>query len=388
MRSGKYANDWLPSLADLAEVRYDRGQVLQLLSRFDDAMAEAERAQALAARAGDRELVLQCLAKKSHLCYQTGKLDRGLELAAVVRSQPEAQRYPRHLAQALNAKGNIHLRRCQFEEGAAAFTEARALYDGMGDRLSAALVEHNLANIANIKGACARALEHYRRVLALFREFNDRFRIAHVLASMSQVQWSLGDAAGARISLTESLRIRQAIHDYNGLSSCWLNMANIENESGNPAEGLRDIELGRAIALEHALKDPQRWAVIYGKRAETLQRLGRLDEAVADLRELVRIAEANGFREFIAESYSLMGQIAAQQGDGAGGLELIDKGVALAREHCLDWQLYNGLQGRADCLASLGRADEARGALSECLEMAQRLELDPGPVRKRLAALP
>lgn len=387
MRSGPFTKEWKPTLADLAEVRYNRGQANQLLSRFDEAMRDADRAQSLAERAGDAELALQCLAKKSHLCYQTGRLDRGLELAAEVRSRPDAHRYPRHLAQALNAKGNIHLRRCQFEEGEAAFTEARGLYEGLGDRLSAALVDHNLANISNTKGACAQALERYRPVLAVFREFNDRFRTAHVLSSMSQVQWSLGEAAGGRASLLESIRIRQAIHDYNGLSSCWLNMANIENESGNPEEGLRDIELGRRIALDHGLQDPQRWAVIYGKRAETYQRLGRLDEAVTDLRRLVEIAEANGYREFLAEGYTLLGLIAIEQGRSEPGLTLIEQGLALARAHGLDWQLYNGLMGKAEAFDKLGRTAEAREAYEECIVLAGRLELDAAPIQRKMDSL-
>ncbi|WP_316042246.1 LuxR C-terminal-related transcriptional regulator [Nocardiopsis sp. CNR-923] len=124
-------------------------------------------------------------------------------------------------------------------------------------------------------------------------------------------------------------------------------------------------ELGRDGALED-LGDafmvippghPRR-AAIGATFAATLMMRGHADEARRSAARALSLARVLGDRRSEADALITLGTL-AQSRDGGQGLELLDQGVALAREHGFVTVELRGLVNRGGALQHLGRVEEA-----------------------------
>ncbi|MCB9676344.1 MAG: tetratricopeptide repeat protein [Alphaproteobacteria bacterium] len=183
----------------------------------------------------------------------------------------------------------------------------------------------NLATVAAMQGAPARAAALRSRAIAIFREIGDQHALQSSLANLASDHQLARDLDKARAAYDE------------------------------------------CVALAEQLGEPQRAAMAMGNWASVLANTGDLDGAERLYAESRRLREEAGDDDFAVLDGNL-GWLAYTRGDLEGALAHIDRSLAAhdgKRPH------YEGLArcSRGRVLRLLGRADEARADVLAGLEL-------------------
>ena len=275
----EYYGRLLPLLHDpkeQAEIHVKRGDVLELIGRYD----EAEREYRLALDSARDEMALKASAQ-----FALGKLNRmhgnyksALDWLAQAKAARIALEDSTGLAQVLIETGYVLYRKGEYMQaralsnealtlarkigdtwsiaealnnlGSAAmyqgdYAEAQALYEEsllykreMGNKPGVASLLNNLGNLAQKQGDYAAARGFYDEGLVLSREMGEKGGVATKLFNLGVVAWYLGNPAAARALWEESLAMSQDIGDKHIMALClgYLGMSRLILSQGAPAE--------------------------------------------------------------------------------------------------------------------------------------------------------
>ena len=198
----------LPLITDDKEkhpIHLKRGEVLQLIGKFDDAENDYRAAF---------DFAKDDMALKAGAQYALGKLNRQrgdyepalewLEQAKEARTTLEDKS---GLAQVLIETGMVLYRKGEDEQARQTLNEGLTLALEVGDRLSEARALNNLGNVDNDQHEYAMAHEFYKKSLAIKREIGDKLGIAATLRNLGLVALRQNDFATARKMCEECLKI-------------------------------------------------------------------------------------------------------------------------------------------------------------------------------------
>lgn len=275
-----------------------------LLARIDSLhvnhhVAEAESlvvpllAQARAA--GDSALVLPLASKLGRLRASYGRpqegeplLQEAVDLAAALGDTLARCDALRWLALASDQQGNHAAART-------ALHELRALAVASGDSYHQAWSLVGLAYAAGRDGDYAQAEADYRRASELFHDLGASQPEAWALNGLGAVISKAGrlDEAEAVFRRAENLA---ASVNYTAVEALVANnLGDLEFAVGDP--GLALVHFRRARELQTALAQRQDAVISGANMVDCLVELGRLDEAEAQLDELLRVCRDGGFRD-------------------------------------------------------------------------------------------
>lgn len=360
--------------------------VCKLLARYQDSGDRLERAARMAESSGDLLRGYRVASEKAALCYTRGLLDEGLELARRV-IEAGYGKTGEHQASALNTAGNIHLRRCQFEQAEALFTRALEHYRGQGKEISVGIILNNRGNISNVRGDYAKALQLYGEALGIFERHGDTFRTAHVLHSTSQILLSQHQYTQAKANLLRSLDLRLRIEDHRGVVNSLLVMVGLETDlkDFNAArEHLRQVD----ETLEaHGMGEFHMIAYRHGTAGILHFNAGDLDEAEECFLKLIGISENKCFAEFLAGGWNWLGKTRVYRDRTPVGLDDIRKGIGLAEAGQLPYEAKNGWGYLAECLLILGDREGAARAADRYKDAALKQGLPEHEVERSVRGL-
>jgi signal transduction histidine kinase len=129
----------------------------------------------------------------------------------------------------------------------------------------------------------------------------DQARIAYVLNGTANNHLAERDYPGARALYTRALAIREKIGDRVGAADSSTNLGTVDLLTGDPTSALAAYQ--KALAIYKSINQPRRIARGHRRVAAALRRLGRLDEAIAELRVALAIAEPLGSAPVLGEIY-------------------------------------------------------------------------------------
>jgi class 3 adenylate cyclase/tetratricopeptide (TPR) repeat protein len=394
------------------EVHQRRSRLWIVLSRYPEAIAEAEKIVALARAAGDRRAEGEAVADLGFAHYATLA---GEHVPEAKRCAEESQRIAREtgddhiLARALNLlgtvdtiDGNLVGAEEKFQESIS-IAERRALPDLLAPNLTL------MVAAANWQGDFGRALELAARAEPLAREAHDHFHeflavafrcVAHVargeyVQALAVIEDGLATARERNIAfnigrLTNSLGwLYQELGDFRRAAECdgeavdlgqRHRVPNVEISSiinlgadhvalGAPQKTLALLEdtVGR---IENAFGAHRwRWAIrVVVPLAEALRAVGEPGRALPHVERGLARARATNSRKYIARLLALRAEIALEQGDAhsaeADATEALGVARALAYP-TLTWQASH-LVGRI--FAAQGRMEEALTAARLAVE--------------------
>lgn len=220
--------------------------------------------------------------------------------------------------------GGVLFRHGRYQEALAALAAAQPVLEATGAVADLGTAHKILGNVYHFTGDHARAREHYTRSLELRRRLDDRGGSGQVLNNLGNIAWSLGDFAEARGYYQQYLEIMQHLGHPGGTATALVNLGSVALYQGELAAALdyndRSLQAARQIDRVEGI------ALAYNGRGETLEALGRLDEAAAAHRQARDLGEeiANGY---IAGRAALgLARCALAAGDPAGS--------RAALEHC------------------------------------------------------
>jgi ATP/maltotriose-dependent transcriptional regulator MalT len=183
--------------------------------------------------------------------------------------------------------------------------------------------------------------------LSLYRKLEDQPGIAFSVYLLGFVAWTRGNTATARSLLTESLALARAVDDEQRAAWSVFVQGLLESSQGEYTLARSLFEESLAIhrrlqnkrGIAHALSQLSQVLIVSQRDQEKVPFL--LEECLAVSREI-------GFKEGIAASFWLSGQVALGQGDLVTARTLAEKSVVLYKE-------MGHRHGTAESLSALGK---------------------------------
>lgn len=370
----------------LMDLLVNSSLVCKILARYQESGDRLERAARVAESSGDLLRGYRVAAERAALCYIRGRLDEGLQLARRVIGAEGCQAGESR-ASCLNTEGNIHLRRCEFEQAEDSFRRALELYQGTGRELSVGITLNNLGNIHNIRGESQGALELYHRALEIFQRFGDSFRTAHVLHAICQMQQYQRDFAQARSYQMRSLELRHRMQDYRGIVNGLLVLAVIETDLLNYEAALERLLEADALIETHGLREPHILAFRHGTAGTLYFDTGEFDKAETCFIELIEISRGMGSVEFLSGGHNWLGKTRVTRDKSELGLADIRQGLEIAAARGLTVQEQDGWNFMALCCRLLGKKEESLRAAERYAEISRRMGVPEDSLRENLRIL-
>jgi tetratricopeptide (TPR) repeat protein len=301
-----------------------RGQALELIGRYDDAIANSEEMLAEAVAAGDEAMQLGA---NSYIAM--------LYATATPKFDPERGRR-------LSEENVVMARR-------------------IGDRAAEARALWSIV-VANVYGGgdAGRAVEAGDASLAIARELGDREQLAFTLNDVSRAYMAQGDFATAAERLAEARRLWEELDNRPMLAENLTVGSGMHLFDGDTAAALTDAR--EAIAVSESIGNAwgQSHALMTVYRVE-LDR-GEVGAAIASMRRCHELGEEGGFAYAAIATAAELARVRASLGDGDGALSLAEEAIAIASER-VPPAVSIALVSQAVALTALGRYDEAHAPL-------------------------
>jgi tetratricopeptide (TPR) repeat protein/tRNA A-37 threonylcarbamoyl transferase component Bud32 len=247
-----------------------------------------------------------------------------------------------------------------------AASPAQQLARDARDPLLEAEVLRLRAAIARLIGNAEDSLRLVEQALALCdRTATDTGRAASpilvaratILDQRGAALWYIGRLEAAIESYAEALVIYRALGMGRQEARALNNMGMVFSALGEYEEALAHYK--SALKLDQALGDRSHIAQELGNIGQCYSDLGDVDRAESYLGKALKLAEQTGNLAAAAEAAVSLGQAKLQRGDARAGLDLFERGLALATENRDRYQEVRALQYIALAHLTLGNPAEA-----------------------------
>ena len=325
---------WTEAIAHLYP---GRGRVLELASRYDEAVANYEEMAAVATDAGDRGGVL------------------GAEMAlTTIRATPTPM--------------------FDLTKGRELAERTIALARELGDRSAESKALWNLMILDVFGGGDVdEAVEVGERSLEIARELDAREQIAFTLNDLWRPYASVGDVAAARASLEEARPIWREMGNLPMLCENLIGTAALRALSGQPEEALALYEEAFSISEEIGNPWGQAHSLFNAYLVDVEQ--GNLGRALTRMRACIQYSEEAGFLIPQSATRGDLGVLYARLGQIERGTEFAERGLEIARDQT-PLAVPMVMVSRAEILFLAGEPDRAEQVIDEA-----DLGRLPGPVR-------
>lgn len=369
-----------------------RRQVPQLLRRISDHVAVLYAAVVEALEMQERGEGLgtvRALLKGGEREESTSRFGQASAWYEVALELSEGLRERQAEIETLLRLGRVSMHLGRYEEGGRYHQRAFVLAEAEFDPSATILAAQGLGEIALAQGAYGGAESWYARGLSLAEAASDAPRVAQLHRRLGDVARRKGDLESARARLRQAREILARLADWKELARTW------------NGEGQLEVELARyedaRVAYRKALEalgrmeegDPSLEASIRADLADLYVRMDRFLEAEDELRRAEETAIAHNLARRLIRVYSLMGKLAARQGDETGFV-FFEKALELCRASgeapLLEGQVYFEYGAFR---AQLGEREEARAHLERARQILEPLGDVPelGQVRIELERL-
>lgn len=332
-----------PSPAYEAAARVLQSHTLEAKSDYPGALAEARRAERLAAGVDDDAL-------RADAAYQAGFVEWRMGNYAAAREKAEA---------------------------------ARRLQAPRGDSTALARTMNLIGGIHFSESANDAALESYLGALRMSEAIGDEPSAARALNNIGLVYWDVGRNEEALTSLNRALAIHERLGPKANLRNTLSNVGLVLIELKRHREGLAYLE--RVLAMDLEAGDLYGQAKVFSNLGSAVGELGEWDRAARYHEQALALRTQIGDKEGIARSSVSLGLVWIRQGKARAAIPLFEQATALASS-------INDLRDEADGYGALSKALEAGGDHARALSAFQRFhdlqtKLDAGESRRRVAEL-
>jgi class 3 adenylate cyclase/tetratricopeptide (TPR) repeat protein len=303
-----------------------RGDALELLGRYDDAIANYEEMRATAATKGDKAM---------ELAANTA--------IALLYSTPTPKFDP--------------------DRGRRLSEENVAMARRLGDRRAEARALWNIV-VANVYGGGdpVRAVEAGEESLALARELEDRGQLAFTLNDVSRAHMANGDFATAATRLEEARALWEELDNRPMLSENLTVRSSMALLKGNHVTALTDARTALSISESIGNDWGQSHALISVYRAQL--DIGEVGEAMASMERCLELGERGGFTFAGVVTRADQARAYAYLGNCERALPLAEQALEIAHER-LPPAVSLAHIARAEVFMAQGNSSAAGAALDE-----------------------
>jgi len=312
----EYYGSLLPLLMDDKEktqIHLKRGEVLELIGKFDD--AESDYRFALDSAKDDMALKASAQFALGKLNCQRGVYEPALDWLGQVKETYLQLEDGTGLAQVLIEMGYAFWRTGENGQAREASNEALALAREAEDKLNIARALTGLGQVAMEQGDFTAARALHEEGLVLHREIGDKAGISISLNNLGWVAISQGNYTAARKLHEESLMLKREMGDKNGIAISLTSLGNVAHLLGDHAaaralyeEGLMlSREMGTKFGIAAAMNNLGRVAIAQGDYITAralLEESQTLDREMGDKGSLAISLFNLGFGAYVQNDYS------------------------------------------------------------------------------------
>ena len=332
-----------PSPALEAAAHVLQSHALEARSDYPAALAEARRADSLAAGVADDGV-------RADAAYQVGFVEWRMGNYAAARAKAEA---------------------------------ARSLQAPHGDSTAHARTLNLIGGIHFSESANDAALESYLGALRMSEAIRDEPSAARALNNIGLVYWDLGRNEEALAALNRALAIHERLGPQVNLRNTLSNVGLVLLELKRHREGVTYLE--RVLAMDREAGDLYGQAKVFSNLGSAADDLGEWDRAAGYHEQALALRKQIGDKEGIARSSISLGLVWIRQGKAKAAIPLFEQATALAAS-------IKDLRDEADGNAALSKALEAGGDHAGALSAYTRFHelqttLEAGESRRRVTEL-
>jgi len=307
-----YANDaaleyygaLLPLLTDAneqAQIHLNRGQVLELMGKWED--AESDYRATLDSAKEDIAMKANAQVALAKMNRLRGKSESALDWLAQAKAARTIMEDSAGLAQVLIETGILFLRKAEYEQARESLSAGLPLARKAGDKFNTARALNNLGNVIADQGDAGTARAFYEEGLALRREIGDKVGIAGSLNNLGIMAITRGDYTVARAYYEESLALVREIGDKLGITSVLNNLGGVSHEQGDSTAARAFFE--ESLALKREMDDKRGIALSLNNLGTLLQTQGDYVTARSLLEECLKLCKE--IEDKSTRAYALLG---------------------------------------------------------------------------------
>lgn len=214
----------------------------------------------------------------------------------------------------------------EYPESIATFQQVIALAQRCGESSYVARGEIGIGVVYVQSRQWDLAYPHFERVESLVRTLGDRELLASFLNNLGNCLQGRREFERAEAAHREALELRRAAGNLRGEGDSLLNLGSLATEKGDFAAGLAQgreaIAIYERLAAKRPLVNARTWTAL------ALQKLGRTDEALAQLGLALATAETLGSQALLEKVHRGLAAAHEARGDYQAALESLRRSVA------------------------------------------------------------
>lgn len=261
-----------------AITHYRRSAYEQLLSRFDEAVAEAQAGLIASRQANNLIIESKSLLQLAQLEAHQGQFDQAFEYLTLAYDHSKKAKSQRTEAKILNGMGMIYKLLGDYNESAACYQKALAISQLVSDRHGQATYLSNLADILLIKGNYTRAEPYQQQALLLNQTIGLKQGEATSLYRLALIYKALGQYEVALRYANRAVAIHRGISDHQGEAADLRTLGAIYRLQSTDYVKSRDY-IGQALEMAKSTKHKALVADTWLELGLVLEELGDYTKA-------------------------------------------------------------------------------------------------------------
>lgn len=234
------------------------------------------------------------------------------------------------LRKALNAAGEQHRRRGDYEQALTAFNWAQKVAEQINDKAGVAHALNGIGTVYYHQGDYALAAERYEQSLKLSEALADKLMLARTFNNLGVLYSDQGDHRRALAYFQKSLALAESLGAKIGIAINLQNIGNVHRKQGNYELALQHY--GKALQLDEELKDKEGTASALNNIGLAHSQQGDYTQALSYYQKSLALKEELGRKDSIASTLTNIGIAYSYQNNYELALQYYKKGLLLDEE--------------------------------------------------------
>lgn len=348
---------------DIVEIFRARGQVLELIGRYDDAIEDYRRILRIAEQSRAHDIEVNAFNYLASVLFEKGNVNRALRWSQKAYQNACKIHYLEGAATSLDRIGYAHYLRGDFKEALKHQYRSRKIYRVLKDRENLFKSLFYIALIWSEQGKYGHAISYYKKALARFKETNsmknqlmclknigvihsyrgeylksmkcymaalaisrhtgDKKNQAVLLSNLGALYVTLNKYSKALDCLKDALRISTEIGDLNGQGSNYNNIGDVYISIARYSEALAAYE--NALKTSITTGNKRRQAICHFYKGEVYHTVGGYSQASRFYRKSLALAESIGYSIIEALDVKQLGRCLMMSGNHNEALCYLEK---------------------------------------------------------------
>ncbi|MTB50595.1 tetratricopeptide repeat protein [Lewinella sp. W8] len=393
--------EYLGKAANFARANYQNQQALDLYERLIEKISQQS----------DQEVTVNTHINRGKVLEIVGRWEEAQEAYEQAQDLAKSSRDIILLGRANNHLGRLHTLKGDYEKAMDYLTVAAGLFESVDDIFGLAKSYSSMGNLYFRTAHYQKALTYYQKSLDDGFSQAGTSSAAETISHLGLTYMNLGRYAEAIRVVEEQIPRHEINHDSMGLASLYTNLGIIYFESGGYEKAMENHRRGLALAEElgnkrlqaiglgsmgsvyerqshyelaleyferdleicQELGDRQGLAVVEGLIGDINSVVGNFTKAIQHLDRSLRISRELGYRKGVAKAVNTLGDIYYLQGQHDVSLRNYNQAIEIARGTNNRLVLASSLEEKGRVLLADGQLEELRAVESEALALAEEL---------------